>query len=550
MRATLLSLLLLVAGCAANNGDRRDAGIDAQVGGDAGIGDAGVPGRDAGARDAGTPLPERCNAELEYFEDEFGRRSYCVFVAASGDDESGEGTVDAPYRSVSRGIEVAVARGVATGRVHAVAVSRGTYDERVVLANGISVYGQFDADDRWSRDPANETILTTQTIEDGRIEAVVAEVISAPTVLEGFTVHARAAPSLTFDVDVYGVRVVGSEPALPELGGLILRDLRVEAGAGGRGADGEPGRDGDDGLQGERGENGDKSSGDANPGGPGAAAICDSVTIEETRGGRGGQGGGDDAMGCGTFRGDAAPGGAPAALASCAGGSAGDACGCFDGGAAGGEGNVCATGSAGDGAAATASPLHGAIVDGVWVARPGDDGAAGAHGVGGSGGGGGGSGCDAAGWGPTGGGGGGGGSGGCGGQGGGGGHGGGSSFALVVVDSTIAVPGSSFTSRLGGPGGAGAPGGAGGMGGPGGEGGSGGFAGGPGGAGQTGGAGGAGAGGPGGSSIAALICRSVAEGLELGRLHEGTAGAGGGAAPGGVPGIPGVAARVVDQCEL
>lgn len=330
-RTSSVSLLLLVllAGCAAN-GNPQDGGLDAQAPADAGPReeDSGpAPRVDAGPLDASVVLPERCNPELEYFEDEFGRRAYCVFVATSGDDGAGDGTVGAPYRSIGRGIEIAVARGVATGRVHAVAVSRGTYDERVVLANGISVYGQFDAEDRWSRDSANETIITTQTIEDGRIEAVFAEGISAPTVLEGFTVQGRAAPSLSFDVDVYGVRVVGSTPVLSELGGLVLRNLRVSAGAGGVGADGEVGAVGEDGETGGMGDAGDTMDGSVTPGGPGAASICRTVTVERTRGGRGGVGGGDGLMGCGTAGGGAPTAGlGPPALTSCAGGGAGDSC--------------------------------------------------------------------------------------------------------------------------------------------------------------------------------------------------------------------------------
>ncbi|MCB9592764.1 MAG: hypothetical protein H6719_08530 [Sandaracinaceae bacterium] len=459
--------LLLVIGCADNpSGPRPDASASADAGGgtDAALPDAGPPPpMDAGpTTDGGEPLPERCNPEVEYFEDEFGRQAYCVFVATTGDDDTGDGTVTMPYATIGHGVQVAIARGVSTGRVHAVAVSKGTYTERLVLANGISVYGQFDADDMWSRDAANETIIETREVVDGRIEGVVAEAITAPTVIEGFTIRAQAALTETRDIDVYGVRVASSEPVLEDLGGLILRDLDVEAGHAAAGSDGAPGAMGAPGVQGETGDDGTTSNGDNTPGGRGAAAICEMVTVESTRGGTGGVGGGDDAMGCGTYREDAAAGGAPMSVPSCAGGTAGDACSCvspidYDG-EPGGVGNVCGSGSA-PGTTATASPTRGEIVDGVWVASAPRDGLAGAHGFGGSGGGGGGSGCNAGGYGRTGGGGGGGGSGGCGGLGGEGGRSGGSSFALFVADSSIAAPGCSFQSRNGGAGGAGATGG-------------------------------------------------------------------------------------------
>jgi hypothetical protein len=555
LRHTLLFTLCsfaLITACAANS-NGRDAGGTAE---DAGETDAGQPevdaGTDAGATDGGVPLPERCNADFEYFEDEFGRQAYCVFVAASGDDLNGEGTVDDPYRTITYGIQVAVARGVATGRVHAVAVSRGTYEGRVVLANGISVYGQFDADDRWSRSSANETILTNARIEDGRIETLVAEDISAPTVIEGFTVRAGPAPSSMLDVDVVGVRVADSRPVLPELGGLILRDLDVTAGAASAGSDGLPGDPGEDGEQGETGDWGDKTTGDRTPGGDGAVSICETITIEETRGGEGGEGGGDNAMGCGTYRNDAQTGLPPPALSSCAGGTAGGACSCAEigySGSAGGTGNVCGA-PADSGDPGVVASIHGTVVDGLWVSRPGNPGTNGLHGVGGSGGGGGGSGCDAVGYGTTGGGGGGGGSGGCGGIGGEGGRSGGSSFGLLVSGSTISAPESTFASGDAGDGGAGAIGGDGGAGGPGGPRGEGGYDGGDGGVGQIGGAGGTGAGGPGGSSIGALVCDSDVEGLEIGQLTAGAAGDPGAAALGGASGIAGVSAPVFFGCEL
>ncbi|UJR81433.1 Hypothetical protein I5071_34910 [Sandaracinus amylolyticus] len=548
-----------VAGCADGGSGRAPdsgpggGGIDS--GGGNGEVDAGRDDEpDAWSGDAGELLPQRCNPDYAFFEDEFGRQAYCIYVATTGSDETGEGTADAPYATISHGIEVAVARGAATGRVHAVAVSKGTYRERVVIENGTSVYGQFDAEDRWSRDDANETIIESATVENDRIEGVVAEGVSAPTVFEGFTIVAGPAPAESRNVDVYGVRVADSTPVLPELGGLVLRELRVEAGAGSPGDDGIAGTDGEDGVQGARGTDGTKANGNSQPGGPGAVSVCAGITLDRTRGGDGGSGGGDDLAGCGTGPDDARSGGSPPSLTSCGGGTAGDSCSCAvpvdHDGDPGGPGNACATEAAVNGDPASAPTVRGSVVDGLWAPRAGFAGNDGEAGFGGSGGGGGGSGCDAGGYGRTGGGGGGGGSGGCGGLGGGGGRAGGSSFALFVSGSGIAVPGCSFTSGDGAAGGGGAAGGLGGDAGAGGEPGAGGYAGGVGGAGQPGGIGGSGAGGPGGSSIAALLCESDVDGLDLGALEEGAAGAAGAAPARGVAGIAGVAARVVDGCEL
>ncbi|MFK7992471.1 MAG: hypothetical protein AB8I08_40995, partial [Sandaracinaceae bacterium] len=378
----LASLVLLLAlGCADNPGPTLDGGSDA---GDIDSGsdvDAGPP--DSGpAPDAGPPLPERCSDENMFFEDEFGRMAFCIYVAEDGDDAAA-GTPDAPFASISRAIEVAIAQSVATGRVHAVAVSRGSYDERVELASGVSLYGKFDADDNWSRAEGNETSLENDIVVDGRIEGLVADGIAAPTVVEGFTIRGGTAPADMRGVDVYGVRVADSNPTVAELGGLLLRDLVVSSGNGSTGEAGVAGTVGDPGVIGTDGDPGDKDNGDRTPGGPGGVAICATVTTESTRGGVGGEGGGDNLLGCGNTRDDAQVGGAPAALSSCGGGTAGEACECGFGGG-GGVGNACATEPATDGAAADAPVIRGAVVEHLFVPRDGPGNAAGEHGVGGS----------------------------------------------------------------------------------------------------------------------------------------------------------------------
>ncbi len=557
IRVAPILLLLTFVGCAENT--RTAPRPDAET--DGGVTDSSFDVMDTALADtvdtggadvdAGAPLPERCSDENMFFEDEFGRMAYCIYVAQGGDDDEGEGTPTAPFRTIEHATSVAVARGVATGRVHAVAVSRGLYQERVQVQNGVSIYGNYDADDGWSRAVGNETIIENGEVADSRIEAVVAEGISAPTVLEGFTIRGGTAGAET-GVDVYGVRVADSSPVVEELGGLILRDLVVRSGAGSPGANGEVGAAGENGAVGGIGDAGDKEDGDQTPGGVGTVTRCEGATIERTRGGTGGLGGGDNAMGCGTYTENATVGSPPPALETCAGGRAGDACSCVSPidreGEPGGTGNVCVSGPAAVGTAATTPTVRGAVVDGVFQGQAGDDGVTGAHGVGGSGGGGGGSGCDAGGWGRTGGGGGAGGSGGCGGVGGGGGQAGGSSFALFVSGSAITVSDCSFESGRAANGGSGAAGGPGGRGGEGGAGGPGGYIGGQGGTGQEGGAGGAGAGGPGGSSVAAFLCESTVVGVELDALIAGAAGIAG--AGDGAPGIAGFSGVFYEGCSL
>lgn len=555
MRSLLLAALVVSSLACGDDDDRLavDGGLDAGAASDGGR-DAQTRDYDAFTPDLG-PLPERCGASSMFFMDEFGRMAYCIYVAEGGDDDEGEGTPESPYATIQRAIEVAVARGVATGRIHAVAVSRGTYEGTVALADGISLYGGYDAEDGWTRSDENETIIEGSEPMDGRIEGMVAEEIGAPTVVESFTVRGATALFDTRGVDIYGIRIVDSEPVLDDLGGLILRNLEVIAGNGSRGEDGVTGDMGAMGNTGGTGDDGDKDNGDRTPGGEGAVTECDGAVAARTEGGDGGEGGGDDAMGCGTYREDAQPGEPPPMLLGCGGGGAGDACSCVDPidyeGTAGGPGGLCVEEPAAAGDDAPAPTARGSVVDAVWVGQDGGDGSLGTHGYGGSGGGGGGSGCDAGGWGRTGGGGGGGGSGGCGGQPGTGGQAGGSSFALFATGSIFEVTDCTFTSGTGGDGGAGADGGPGGPGGAGGPGGSGGYAGGIGGAGQVGGSGGAGAGGAGGSSVAVLLCESDATGVTLDGLEAGWVGSAGAAAPGGgAAGLEGFSGPVHEGCSL
>ncbi|MBN8612489.1 MAG: DUF1565 domain-containing protein, partial [Deltaproteobacteria bacterium] len=267
--ASFLLLSASLAGCADGEGGRNPR---TDAGGDGSTGDAPVVRPDApfsmgdAARDGGPdapPLsPTQCNPDLAYFEDTMGRRVYCIFVSATGDDEDNDGTADSPFRTIGHALEVAVAQGVATGHVHAVAVSRGRYDERVVLANGVSVYGQFDEATRWSRDPDNETVIASQVLEGTHVEAVLADGISAPTVLEGFTILASAPPSAPSGTDVFGVRVIDSTPVLDDLGGLELRGLTIAANEGRAGAVGATGEPGDPGVIGGTGPSGSSATGD------------------------------------------------------------------------------------------------------------------------------------------------------------------------------------------------------------------------------------------------------------------------------------------------
>jgi hypothetical protein len=512
---------------------------------------------DAQAPDASVPdaiVPDICNGEFSSFRDDFGREVTCIFVAVDGDDRDGDGSPLLPFQTVSKGIEVAAEQTESVGRIHVVVVSLGTYDERLVIRNGVSVYGQFDRGEGWTRSSGHETILSNTSVLDGRIEGLFAASVDAPTLIDGFTILTGPAPAATPGASVYGVRVLDSAPSTMEAAGLSLRNLIVRAGAAAAGSDGVDGAAGADGEPGVVGDNGDKDNGNTTPGGIGGVSSCEGAVLESTRGGTGGVGGGDGALGCGTYRENAGAGESPIGSMECAGGRAGDACSCVspidydgEGGAA---GERCGSGRGNDGNPGVSPDSRGDAASGLWVPSAAASGSAGMPGVGGPGGGGGGSGCDAGGWGRTGGGGGGGGSGGCGGSGGNLGQPGGSSFGLMAIRSSISVEGSTFESGAGGQGGAGGSGGPGGMGGPGAEGGSGGYSGGPGGLGQDGGSGGPGGGGTGGSSVGVMLCESQVPTLPLTAVTAGLAGEGGVAAPGGQAGLAGMSTRSTIDCAL
>jgi len=533
----------------AGDGQATDSSADAS---DA---DGGAPG-DAAAEAESGPADVAsntvCDPVTSTFVDAFGQTVVCLFVAPDGAPQTGDGSPATPYASIAKALEVAA--GQPGDTIYAIAVSKGTYPERVVLQSGISIYGQFDRADGWSRSPDNVTIVSSTLVVDGRIEALVAVGIQQPTFVDGLSVSAGPAAPTDFGVDVYGVRVVDSTAEAPATTGLVLTNVTVAAGAGGPGAEGVAGADGAPGEIGGTGTAGTKDNGNPVPGANGSVSVCDGVTVETTRGGQGGQGGGDGAQGCGTYQESQEAGAAPQGLASCAGGTAGDSCSCVSpidyNGEDGGPGNLCDPTSAAAGLAASSPTTHGDASSGLWSPTVPAGGETGQPGVGGSGGGGGGSGCDAGGWGTTGGGGGGGGSGGCGGHGGEAGGPGGSSFGLFVVNSVIDAESSTFTSSDGGVGGAGGPGGPGGTGGSGGDGGTGGYSGGMGGQGQTGGDGGAGAGGVGGSSIAALVCSGAVSNLDVSGLTAGLAGAAGPAAASGNIGVAGLATTFFSNCSF
>jgi hypothetical protein len=374
---------------------------------------------------------------------------YVSKLAGAADDTTPQrGSRKRPYKTISFAIKQAKARGSA-----AVVVGSGTYDERVVMADGVSVFGGFSGNDYdadgetdFNRGRVGEFETTIADLKGDPINYVSVSVdavgITKPTVLERFTI--RTADGVA-GMSTYGIRAVGSP-------GLLLRDLKVIAGKGGKGAFGVPGSTGAAGGAGQVGAEGQNPSCPGNNGG----APGEGASVAGQPGQPAALGGTPGAPRTGTLPTGLACPAAPA--------GSGSADGIYGG--PGGPGQDGPTGSPGTDSTSIGSVD---VTAGYFMGKGGTNGGDGTPG----GGGGGGAGCFTADVGATcsvaskGGGGG---AGGCGGKGAAGGRAGGSVFAIFAVGSTGMQidSNSTFTALDAGNGGDAAPGAGGGDGGPGG----------------------------------------------------------------------------------
>jgi hypothetical protein len=441
-----------------------------------------------------------------------GDMSRGIFVATNGSD-SASGTIDAPLASIGAGLSLAQS----TSGLDHLYVATGQYEEKVMLANGISIFGGYDRSSNWARiGGATSRIFYSATT--GAMIAVQGSAITSPTVLGSLEIATDDAPGQ--GQSNYGLHCSGC-------GGLEIRNTEITSGAASKGNNGSDGT------------SGFSAYGRGYSGGPGGTGSCDGSGY-----GLGGYGG---SSGCGRSGGSGGRGGSEGSNSGQAGyygnygipGGYGGSSSAGDGGS-GQPGTSGSHGSNGQGGA-------GGQVSGVfWSGDNGNTGTSGNHGNGGGGGGGGG------GQGGTwvndgsGNGGGGGGGGGCGGLGASGGQAGGSSFGLFLVDSTgVTLDNNVITSGNGGTGGSG---GTGGYGSGGGNGASGGQyctgevgGGGSGNSGGSGGNGGHGGGGAGGNSMGIYRHNTTLNLPGTNTIATGQAGSGGTSS--GNNGTSGIAAR-------
>ena len=368
------------------------------------------------------PDPLGIDANCDGLDGDLAR---AVFVATWG-EKVASGQPDDPVSTISKGINKAKT----LGRDH-VYIAAGTYQEQVSLQAGVSLFGGYSADGKWTRNlDLYETILSyAEPGPEGAIRTVVAEGIDQATVVAGMTIKSGNNP--TPGGGSYGVWMRDVGPA------LALKRCRIIGGNGGGGVPGNVGSPGSHGSIGQPGTSPADSDWTCNEfetyggvGGTGGFATCDD---DLGAGGRGADSScGDDPANPGDASPEGTPGGQPEEEGA-------------DGGA--GVTGVHGIGGGGEGSL---------DAEDLWIGDDGMDGITGGHGLGG---GGGGSGKGATGgllaasmWG---GGGGGGGSAGCGGEGGQGGDAGGGSFAVFLISSSPVIEACVLSQKSGGNGGSG-----------------------------------------------------------------------------------------------
>ena len=404
-----------------------------------------------------------------------------IFVSPNGDDLTGDGSANAPFQTLIKGLEELALNGVDT-----LVMAGGTYNVDTLFFEqdtGLYIIGGFDDQD-WTRNIALHP--TNVVIDSG----------SSPRIRFSHNIRINCInfyPTWSHQHASYGMRVVGSSMIFFDSchirGGVAIDGLA--------GADAGPPAPSINGF--------DATNQDGAPGGlPGGGGGGDGgeLTLDGNNGFAGNGGGGTGGTG-GTGGIEGGPGG---------------------------PGGPGADGSPGNNG--LGGPDFGAAAAGYAASNNGTNGTAGTDGKGGGGGGGEGGSLTT-----EGGGGGGGGGGGYGGLPGQRGRGGAGSFGLYVHNSTVTVTNCTLESRNGGNGGDGGNGGSGGTGRAGGFGFEDGGNGGPGGNGGHGGHGGGGGGGP---SYAAYSTGTSVISLVNTTLIHGNAGSGGQSM--GNPGSPGVAA--------
>ncbi|MFH1533214.1 MAG: Ig-like domain-containing protein, partial [Pseudomonadota bacterium] len=309
------------------------------------------------------PDPEGLDLDCDGID---GEQDAAIFVSPLGVDLwNTSGSVGNPVATLDKGIELALLQ----DPPFAVYVAAGDYEEQLVLADGVSLYGGYDPDS-WVRDP--ETWISRvhwSTPGLGGIIAVVAQDIVSETMVAGLTFD--AAPNPAPSGNSIAVAVMNCSDQLAFFNNTVIAGGGGDGLGGLPGADGEPGEPGFDGMVG------------CEYGGNWCAIACSSC--DHPSAGMGGEGSCSNSGGSGG-KGGFSGGSGQAGTAAEDGSSGGNGGGKMNNGGPGFDGGHGANGGEGSGGDGFGSFNEA----GFWTPSFGTAGTAGTGGKGGGGGGGGG----------------------------------------------------------------------------------------------------------------------------------------------------------------
>lgn len=158
------------------------------------------------------------------------------FVAKTGNNNN-PGTPDRPFKTIGHALDLLDSMSTTIGQIY---VSHGEYSENLMLVDGVSIYGGFDAAANWERKLQHHVIIAGRHNVDGNRIGLRGEDLDgpAPTVIQNLKITA---------VDATG-RITGSKHGAGSYGfhcvncpALEVRGVTITAGTG---ADGVKGANG------------------------------------------------------------------------------------------------------------------------------------------------------------------------------------------------------------------------------------------------------------------------------------------------------------------
>lgn len=130
-----------------------------------------------------------------------GTKDEAIFVDAESGTDANDGSFGNPVKTISKGIELAKAE----NPMKEVYVAAGVYEERVVVVDGVSLYGGFDAKNDWDHSGHKLSVVKVSTAdESGAVIGAQAQNVESPTAFEFFEINATSDASLPGS-SVYGV---------------------------------------------------------------------------------------------------------------------------------------------------------------------------------------------------------------------------------------------------------------------------------------------------------------------------------------------------------